>query len=183
MSVSYTHLDVYKRQVLYDTPQPEAASKGDAEADLKTILIMGLDIWYTSKIEMKGVLDMDDFPCIAHIADDGRAQTVLAHLQGTAAWAREFARCFGGEGQAELAGLAHDIGKYSTAFQKRLRGEPVQVDHSTAGSVECWKNRQLCAAFAVAGHHTGLPDGGCQTDHADQPTLMGRIKRGERRCV
>lgn len=123
---------------------------------------------------------MDDFPCIAHIADDGRAQTVLAHLQGTAAWAREFARCFGGEGQAELAGLAHDIGKYSTAFQKRLRGEPVQVDHSTAGSVECWKNRQLCAAFAVAGHHTGLPDGGCQTDHADQPTLMGRIKRGER---
>ncbi len=34
--------------------------------------------------------------------------------------AAEFARVFGGEGWAYLAGLWHDVGKYSAAFQKKL---------------------------------------------------------------
>lgn len=93
---------------------------------------------------------------LAHIAADGREQTVQAHLEGTAVLAAQFARPFGAEGQAELAGLAHDLGKYSAAFQRRLQGGP-KVDHSTAGAVECWKCKQPFAAFAVAGHHGGLP--------------------------
>ena len=122
---------------------------------------------------------MEGFTCLAHVADDGRSQTILSHLQGTAGLAKRFAMPFGGEAQAELAGLAHDIGKYSDAFQKRLRGCPIQADHSTAGAVECWERRQLFAAFAVAGHHGGLPDGGSQTDRPDQATLWGRLKRKE----
>lgn len=39
--------------------------------------------------------------------------------------------------------------------------------------------RQPLAAFAVAGHHGGLPNGGLQTDTTDDATLLGRIKRGE----
>lgn len=116
---------------------------------------------------------------LAHIADDGRTQTVYSHLTRTSILAKEFARPFSGEDQAELAGLAHDIGKYTQAFQKRLKGAQIQVDHSTAGAVECWKLKQLFAAFAVAGHHGGLPDGGSQTDGPEQSTLFGRIKRGE----
>lgn len=117
---------------------------------------------------------------LAHISDNGRTQTIYSHLTGTSVLAKEFARPFGGEEQAELAGLAHDIGKYAQAFQKRLEGKPIRVDHSTAGAVECWKLKQLFAAFAVAGHHGGLSDGGIQMDGSDQATLWGRIKRKDR---
>ena len=114
---------------------------------------------------------------LAHISDRGQTQTVLEHLRGTAALAQTFARPFGGEGQAELTGLAHDIGKYSQRFQRRLQGDPARVDHATAGAVECWRRNQPFAAFAVAGHHGGLPDGGSQTDNSDQATLLGRMNR------
>ncbi len=123
---------------------------------------------------------MEPSPYLAHISATGQTQTVFEHLCGTASLAKDFARPFGGEEQAELAGLAHDIGKYSQGFQKRLKGAPIQVDHSTAGAAECWRRRQLFAAFAVAGHHGGLPDGGSQTDGPDQTTFLGRIQRKEK---
>ena len=117
---------------------------------------------------------------LAHIADDGRKQTVQSHLTNTSVLAKEFAASFHGAEQAEIAGLAHDIGKYSDAFQRRLNGFPVKVDHSTAGAVECYRRKQICAAFAVAGHHGGLPDGGSRIDGSDDVTLYGRLKRAER---
>lgn len=117
------------------------------------------------------------FSYLAHISAQRQTQSVFEHLHGTAALSKSFARTFGAEEQAELAGLAHDIGKYSAAFQKRLQGKDIHVDHATAGAVECWKRRQPFAAFAVAGHHGGLPDGGSQLDNSDQSTLLGRIKR------
>lgn len=126
---------------------------------------------------------MESSPYLAHISATGQKQTVFEHLCATAALAKSFAQPFGGQEQAELAGLAHDIGKYSQAFQKRLKGDPLQVDHATAGAIECWTRRQLFAAFAVAGHHGSLPDGGSQTDSADRNTLWGRIKRKDRGCL
>ena len=82
---------------------------------------------------------------LAHIAEDGREQTVFEHL------AAEFSRPFGGEAQGLLAGTAHDIGKYSAAFQRRLTGDSRRVDHATAGAFECMGRGQPFAAFAVAG--------------------------------
>lgn len=112
----------------------------------------------------------------AHIAEDGRKQTVLEHLEGTAELCAGFAAAFGAEEQGRLAGMAHDIGKYSNAFQLRLDGgEP--VDHSTAGAVECQKIGQPFAAFAVAGHHGGLPDGGGSTDGPDGHTFCAKMNR------
>ena len=119
---------------------------------------------------------MDSPVFLAHIAEDGREQTVLEHLTGTAELAAAFARSFGGEGQAALAGLAHDIGKYSASFQRRLHGGP-RIDHATAGAFECWKLRQPFAALAVAGHHGGLPDGGGQGDGPELSTFFGRMNR------
>ncbi|MCX7847151.1 MAG: CRISPR-associated endonuclease Cas3'', partial [bacterium] len=73
------------------------------------------------------------------------------------------------------AGILHDVGKFSRAFQKRLHElasleqpghlENVtcrHVDHSTAGAQ--FAARRLgdvgkLIAYAVAGHHTGLPNG------------------------
>ena len=75
---------------------------------------------------------------LAHIAPDGREQTVLEHLTGTA----ELGASFGGEEQTRLAGLAHDIGKYSLAFQRRLRGGP-PADHATAGAYVSSQLREI----------------------------------------
>ena len=57
---------------------------------------------------------------LAHIAEDGREQTVKEHLDGTAELARLFAKPLGMEEQAYQIGYLHDIGKYSREFQERL---------------------------------------------------------------
>jgi len=114
---------------------------------------------------------------LAHLAQDGRKQTIQAHLNQTADLCKRFAAAFGAEEQGRLAGLAHDIGKYSDAFQRRLRGSTERVDHATAGAAECCKLGQVYVAFAVAGHHGGLLDGGGQGDHYEDPTFYGRMKK------
>lgn len=114
---------------------------------------------------------------LAHISLDGkRVQTIREHLEGTAELAAEFARPFGGESQGYLTGLLHDIGKFSDGFQQRLAGGP-KVDHSTAGAQVAYALHQPEIAFAIAGHHGGLPDGGGKSDPADAPTLLGRLKK------
>ena len=113
----------------------------------------------------------------AHISEDQtRTQSVQDHLEGVAKLAGAFARPFGGEEQGFLAGMLHDIGKYSLAFQKRLEGGP-KVDHATAGAKEAFLLRQAEVAFAIAGHHGGLPDGGGKNDSLDSGTLLGRMKK------
>ncbi|MDQ2105608.1 CRISPR-associated endonuclease Cas3'' [Azospirillum isscasi] len=68
---------------------------------------------------------------------------------------------------ARTLGLLHDAGKYAQAFQdylSTLKGKRRRVDHSSAGAVyalERYKDHAgWMLAYAVAGHHAGLPDGG-----------------------
>ena len=85
---------------------------------------------------------------LAHISEDGtRTQTVYDHLAGTARLAGSFAAPFGAQSEAEFAAWLHDVGKYSDAFQLRLKGGP-KVDHSTAGAQEAWVRHHPHAAFA-----------------------------------
>lgn len=115
---------------------------------------------------------------LAHISPDGREQTVEEHLQGTSRLCGNFAAAFGEEKRGRFLGLAHDIGKYSESFQKRLHGGP-KVDHATAGALECAKVREEAMALCVLGHHGGLPDfGNPRTDCAGAPTGAGRMKKG-----
>ena len=114
---------------------------------------------------------------VAHVSEDGREQSIVEHLQGTAIRCAEFAEAFDSKEQGNLVGLIHDIGKFSDAFQRRICGSKEHVDHSSAGMFECWKNKQLVAVFSVAGHHGGLPDGGKRTDSPDNGTLWGRLNR------
>lgn len=77
----------------------------------------------------------------------------------------------------------HDLGKYTEAFQKRLAGGS-RVDHATAGA------QQVCVldaampndrgmaqliAYAIAGHHAGLPDMHSNTGSLD--SLDERLKK------
>lgn len=89
-------------------------------------------------------------PYYAHIRQDENGetfyQTVAEHLTGTAALCREFAADFGAEADGDLMGLAHDLGKCTDAFQKRLlEGGPV-VDHTMAGMLTCIKMKRPSAA-------------------------------------
>lgn len=114
---------------------------------------------------------------LAHISEDhSRVQTAKEHLLGTAALAEQFAQPFGGGEQARLARELHDIGKYSREFQHRLEGGP-KVDHSTAGGKEAFQLRQIEVAFAVMGHHSGLPNYGGKNNTASDGTLYGRLKK------
>lgn len=114
---------------------------------------------------------------IGHESEDGREQTLFEHLKNTAEIAREFADQFHCGDWGYACGLMHDIGKYSAEFQRRIKGENLRVDHSTAGAVEMKNNGRLPAAYCIAGHHSGLPDGGHMADDSSNPTLQGRLKK------
>jgi len=71
---------------------------------------------------------------IAHKRDDGKEQSLLEHLIGTAKKASLYAGLFGKGDTAFLCGLLHDIGKYSEKFQDRIKNDGKLCDHSTAGA-------------------------------------------------
>ena len=121
---------------------------------------------------------MDSPVFFAHIAEGNRTQTVKDHLLGTAQRSAAFAAEFGAADFGRLVGQAHDIGKASRNFQKRLNGGP-KVDHATAGAIECARIDALMSACCVVGHHGGLPDfGNLVADQPGDPTFVGRLKRG-----
>ena len=69
----------------------------------------------------------------AHKTEDNRKQTILAHAEGTAARAAEFAGSFGFAEAGRAGGKFHDARKYSLIFQRRLNGGKESYEHSSAG--------------------------------------------------
>jgi len=123
------------------------------------------------------------------------------HLHEVARLAAEFAAGFGGADWARLAGVWHDLGKYSEAFQKYIKqvsgyanryvpeahieGASGRVDHSTAGAIQAvnaFDKHGRILAYLIAGHHAGLPDwyssesgGKALSVRLDQPELLDRV--------
>lgn len=116
---------------------------------------------------------------IAHLTKDGSEQLLKDHLEGTACLAEKFAGSFGYPKIGYLSGKLHDIGKYSSEFQERIRGKKIFVDHSTAGAQAAsglpdpWNT---ILPYVIAGHHSGLPDSGTGADNGGS-TLKGRLKK------
>ena len=105
-------------------------------------------------------------PVYAHSVE-GRPESewerLDTHLHNVAERARAFGAPLGLGDLAYAAGLLHDLGKTSREFQARLRGDPTRVDHATAGAKTArhdWPARPVgkMVAYAIAGHHAGLPD-------------------------
>lgn len=109
------------------------------------------------------------------------------HLRGVGDLAGEFASSFGHSDWGRLAGLWHDLGKYSSAFQNyiahesgfdaeaHVEGGKGRVNHSAAGALHAvaelgGKGRLL--AYLIAGHHAGLPDW-----HSDEHALASLSQR------
>lgn len=119
---------------------------------------------------------------VSHISADGeRYEAVVQHLNEVACMASDFARAFGGEDWAYRAGLMHDIGKYSDAFQRRIMRDGPRVDHSTAGAYELACKGDVLLPYCVAGHHGGLPDGGIRGDQ--DSTLIARLTKAQKHSI
>ncbi len=122
---------------------------------------------------------MDDY--IAHINETTKEiQSVKEHSENTAGLCKDFAipplKNF-----MYNMGLYHDIGKYQKTFQQRIRGASVRIEHSNCGAQVVRDQYRgalgIMMGYCIAGHHSGIPDGGFLNDTPDMPTLYGRIKR------
>lgn len=121
---------------------------------------------------------------VAHYRkSDGKPQSVLEHLEGASRLSSEFAGKLGLSSLGALAGLLHDMGKYSAAFQAYIEsaiGKPApsasegqgdaepmksKIDHSSAGAQLVWQAlsgnqspvRSLSGqmiALCIASHHS-----------------------------
>ena len=84
-------------------------------------------------------------------------QSLPEHLRNVAERAEQFATPFGLADEAHLAGLLHDLGKYGKRFQQRLEDPSVRgINHWANGTFAAWQSSRI-VAFAVDGHHTGIP--------------------------
>lgn len=65
---------------------------------------------------------------------NGRQPTVAEHIRAVSEQAARFGRQFGREEEGRTAGLFHDAGKYSDAFQRVLDRDLWNVDHAFASA-------------------------------------------------
>ena len=119
----------------------------------------------------------------AHTREDGERQTVKAHLIGVSKLAEGFSVDFL-KPLAKKAAFDHDLGKYALKYQWRLDDDNIKFSHAACGALEYKKFAdkndyfEPLMEYCIAGHHTGLMDGGTGADNADSPTLGGTLKRG-----
>ncbi|HBP0224084.1 CRISPR-associated helicase/endonuclease Cas3 [Pseudomonas aeruginosa] len=101
---------------------------------------------------------------------------MVEHLQAVARLAGEKAAFFGGGELAALAGLLHDLGKYTDEFQRRIAGDAIRVDHTSRGAilaVERYGALGQLLAYGIAGHHAGLANG---REAGERTALADRLK-------
>lgn len=117
----------------------------------------------------------------AHINEATKQiQTVKEHSENTAGWCRKFAIPVLKDFMYVL-GMLHDAGKLQRDFQEKIDGANIRVEHSICGA-QIAKGRYahamaLMMEYCIAGHHSGIPDGGFKNDTPDMPTLCGRLQR------
>ncbi|NYT80552.1 CRISPR-associated helicase Cas3' [Alcaligenaceae bacterium] len=115
----------------------------------------------------------------AHSTDDVSKknwQPLRNHLVAVSELTCAFAEVFGAGPLGQVAGLLHDIGKYTDDFQDRIAGQAVRVDHATRGAmvaVERYGGLGYVLAYGIAGHHAGLANG---AESIERTALQDRLK-------
>lgn len=112
----------------------------------------------------------------AHLNDNGDLEELKTHLDEVANLCANFAKCFDSKELGFLIGSLHDLGKCTIGFQKRLLCNGPKVDHSTHGAKQLM-GTFLIGSYCIAGHHSGIPDGGSDSDCIGHSTLQSRLKK------
>jgi len=113
-------------------------------------------------------------------------QPLDQHLENVAEMAAAFAKSFGGEKWAYLAGKNHDLGKGTLPWQAYLRHANGIVDelarfyeghptHADVGAQWLYQNSDQVGkllAYCIAGHHGGLPN---WNDESKKAELKSRL--------
>lgn len=120
---------------------------------------------------------MDFYAHSKEVDGENIYQSIQAHAQGVAKKMILFSDGFCEESFSNAIALLHDIGKYQSDFQLRIRGKNIQAPHAICGARE-WEKYHLpdAAAYIIAGHHAGLSDRG--TKNAPS-TLCYRLEQEE----
>lgn len=121
---------------------------------------------------------------IAHSENDSSTkQSMMEHCTGVAKLMNAFSLSETYSCLYEFCGLTHDIGKYSSDFQKYISGENIKVKHSIYGAIFAIKQSMLEVAMPIYGHHAGLPNRpnmllDIKTEHSNYgPTYNEILKR------
>jgi CRISPR-associated endonuclease/helicase Cas3 len=114
-------------------------------------------------------------------------QTLNEHLSDVANLAYNYAKGINAEKIAMLAGLLHDLGKATVAFQKYLQegGERGSVIHALQGAIlSCIRDLKKedmplreVLALIISGHHNGINDG-CSVDGTE--IFLEKLKRKDK---
>ena len=96
---------------------------------------------YIAHIKEVNNKKIPDVPGTTEQEQHYETQSLRSHLEGTARIAESFAVTPWKE-VAYNSGLLHDVGKYQSSFQKRIRGASIRVDHSTCGAIEAKREIQ-----------------------------------------
>ena len=111
----------------------------------------------------------------AHVDEEsGRSQSLKEHLFNVAKLSSEYAAFFKCAVSGYYAGLYHDMGKWSEAFEKRLEGGK-SVDHSSLGAYLMFCRKHLAEAIVIAAHHSGLLDMDFGRGSSSTSTFRSRI--------
>ncbi|MGD0665585.1 MAG: CRISPR-associated endonuclease Cas3'', partial [Rhabdochlamydiaceae bacterium] len=141
---------------------------------------------------------------LAHVRQEEdflwKEHDLIEHLNQVALKAKQFADEFQSGDWAYVAGLWHDLGKFSLEFQNYIKfksgydpeasneEDNGRVNHSSAGALHAinkfgGKGRVL--AYLIAGHHAGLPDwnpsalGGALSVRLNESALLARALEEE----
>lgn len=108
---------------------------------------------------MKLEMEHNHYRYIAHSANsNGEEQSMKQHSEGVAELMKSFALANDFAEIYSCCGLMHDIGKYSSGFQKYIRSNGAKEPHAKWGAYMARKNKLINIAFPVIGHHAGIPN-------------------------
>ncbi len=109
-------------------------------------------------------------------------ESLQDHSRAVAQTAGTHGRAFGSADLAAVAGWLHDLGKVKRDFQRKLHGDHVEVSHSGEGARYAAAQFGLSGkilAYAIAGHHSGLPNGLRVSAHRPPSPLTLRLDQAE----
>jgi CRISPR-associated endonuclease/helicase Cas3 len=116
---------------------------------------------------------------IARRNESGQEQLLRDHLLAVSNLARRYLEPWKVPSAelGQLAGLLHDLGKYSEGFQNKIHGrEELRIHHSHPGAEIAAALKQRELQLAILAHHGGLRDASSASYHREESILPDPVE-------